>query len=149
MMTREQLSELVCFNYYVGWRAIQGYYKRHFPPGMNPPRMYVLSVCDRSKPSTLTRIARTLAMDLPGASQIVERMEADGLLACRRSASSGREVEVRLTPKGERIRERTTRALSAADAGYVDRLPKADARALRRATALLLHPPPPQPTPGR
>lgn len=67
----------------------------------------------------------------------------------RRSPSSGREVEVRLTPKGERIRERTSRALSAADTGYVDRLPKADARALPRDTALLLDPPPAQPTAAR
>ena len=39
---RPEFRDLVCFNFYLGWRHIQSIYRSAFPAGVSPQRAYLL-----------------------------------------------------------------------------------------------------------
>jgi DNA-binding MarR family transcriptional regulator len=128
-----ELRELLCFNFYLGWRAIQAFYRASFEAGMNPQRMYTLAICDQRRPTTMTQIAAALQIELPAVLALVARMEDDGLLVTRRSAMDRRTIEVRLTLAGTKSRDRHDSLLRAADERLVGKhVRPQDIDALRR-----------------
>lgn len=128
-----ELRELLCFNFYLGWRAIQAFYKVRFEAGMNPQRMYTLAICDQRLPTTMSQIAASLQIDLPAVLALVARMEDDGLLVTRRSAIDRRIIEVHLTAAGTATRNRHDSLLRAADEQLFDKHVRTqDMQALRR-----------------
>ncbi|MFU8828738.1 MAG: MarR family winged helix-turn-helix transcriptional regulator [Phycisphaerales bacterium] len=129
----EQLRELLCFNFYLGWRAIQAFYKPNFDAGMNPQRIYALAVCDADRGTTVSQIAAALQIELPAVSALVDRMEADGLVERRRSDHDRRTVEVFLTRLGVSSRARHDELLRKADEQlFAEHVRPKDLIALRR-----------------
>ena len=126
------LSHLACFNFYLGWRLIQAYYKDCLSDGMTAQRMYVLALCDRERPATVSTIAHALTIDLPAVSGLLDRMEKDGLIQRRRVPDNRRTVHVTLTERGEAVREEHNRRLQRADGPLLQSVSEEDLAALRR-----------------
>lgn len=127
------LEQLVCFNFYLGWRSIQAYYKDNLADGMTAQRMYVLALCDRERPVTVSAIAHSLTIDLPAVSGLLDRMEKDGLIQRRRVPDNRRTVHVTLTERGEQVREDHNRRLQRADIPLLqEHIKPEDLEALRR-----------------
>lgn len=130
-------DNLLCFNFYVGWRAIQEFYAPAFPPELNPQRMYVLGMC-HGKGASVRSIAEILHIDDAAVSNILNRLQSDGLVQRRKDASDGRGVISRITPKGRKLVFQTDERLRLLDqqlAGYVSR---PDANAVARVVKGLL-----------
>ncbi|MEL6339523.1 MAG: MarR family transcriptional regulator [Myxococcota bacterium] len=107
-------DDLVCFNFYRGWRSIQEYYAPAFPPGYSPQRGYVVGLC-LNAPTTVSAIAAALQIDDASVSNMVRRMEADGLLRKVRSQEDGRSVEIVATERARKMERKTRRALAKLD----------------------------------
>ena len=108
-------EDLVCFNFYRGWRSIQEYYGPAFPEGYSPQRGYVVGLC-MDKPATISEIASALQIDDAAISNLVRRMEADGLLTKVRSQGDGRSVEIVATAHAIEIEHQTRARLARLDA---------------------------------
>jgi DNA-binding MarR family transcriptional regulator len=109
------LEQLVCFNFYLGWRSIQAYYKDCLSDGMTAQRMYVLALCDQERPITVSEVAHALTIDLPAVSGLLDRMEKDGLIQRRRVPDNRRTVHVTLTEQGAKVRAEHNERLHRAD----------------------------------
>ena len=90
---------LLCFNFYRGWRAIQDYYSPAFPEHFNSQRLYVIGLC-ADAPTTMSDIAAMLMIDDAAVSNLLKRMEKDGLVSRSRSVTDGRSFEIRATEHG-------------------------------------------------
>ena len=95
-------DNLVCFNFYRGWRAIQEYYSSVFPDNFNAQRSYVMGLCIE-KPTTVSQIAAVLGIDDAAVSNLIRRMEKDNLLRRTRSPEDGRSFEIHATEYGKKI----------------------------------------------
>ena len=108
-------ENLVCFNFYRGWRSIQEYYAPAFPDGYSPQRGYVVGLC-MEKPMTVSDIATALQIDDASVSNMVRRMVQDGLLEKVRSETDGRSVKIVATEHAITMEHETRRKLVALDA---------------------------------
>ncbi|MEL7086951.1 MAG: MarR family winged helix-turn-helix transcriptional regulator [Planctomycetota bacterium] len=136
----DDLRQLLCFNFYLGWRAIQAYYKPHFSAGMNPQSMYVLALLDPDQPSHVTRIAEALGIDKPAVSGLLDRMETAGLVRRADDPADGRGVHVYLTAEGQTLRAEHDERLCAADGPlFKNHVRPEDLDALRRIVRGLEH----------
>ena len=129
-------EDLICFNFYRGWRSIQEYYAPAFPEGYSPQRGYVVGLC-MENPTTVSEIASALQIDDASVSNIVRRMEADGLLRKLRSPSDGRSVEILATERAIEFETRTRRALKKLDAQLAKYVEPEQIQGLREVAAAL------------
>ena len=129
-------EDLVCFNFYRGWRSIQEYYAPAFPEGYSPQRGYVVGLC-MDEPTTISKIAAALQIDDAAISNIVRRMEADGLLKKVRSRDDGRSVEVVATEHGIEVERQTRVRLAKLDAKLAKSITPRDLKALKRVSSAL------------
>ena len=129
-------EDLVCFNFYRGWRSIQEYYAPAFPEGYSPQRGYVVGLC-MEKPATVSEIAAALQIDDASISNMVRRMEADGLLKKVRSQDDGRRVEVVATDRAIEIELQTRRDLAKLDARLAKAISPGHMRALKEVASAL------------
>lgn len=97
-------DDLLCFNFYQGWRAIQDFYASGFPDNLNAQRSYIIGLCIET-PCSISEIASALRIDDAAISNIVKRMEKDGLLARRKSSEDSRKLEIHVTEKGQHLAE--------------------------------------------
>lgn len=128
---------LLCFNFYVGWRAIQEFYAPAFPPELNPQRMYVLGMC-QGQGASVRQIAAVLHIDDAAVSNILSRLERDGLIRRRRDALDARGVISTTTAKGEKLVAETDQRLRALDQKLARSVSKTDATAVGRVVKGLL-----------
>lgn len=104
---------------------------------MSPTTAAVLSRLDRLGPTRLTELARTSGVTQPAMSQLVTRLDHDGLAARAPSPEDGRVVLVTLTDRG-RDRLETRRAeRRAALAEILHDVPADDRRAVAAALPAL------------
>ena len=129
-------EDLVCFNFYRGWRSIQEYYAPAFPQGYSPQRGYVVGLC-MDEPATISEIATALQIDDAAISNIVRRMEADGLLKKVRSRGDGRSVEIVATDYGVNCERRTRERLAELDSELAKTISSRDLKALKRVSSAL------------
>ena len=87
-------KDLVCFNFYVGWRHVQAIYRQAFPDGVNPQRAYLLCACDPDAGTPVASLLDALQLDSPAMSGLLARLQADGLLTREVNPSDRREVLV-------------------------------------------------------
>lgn len=127
-----RLDSLLCFNLYLGWRAVQGFYRPHFASDLNPQRVYVLTVLDDDREATVSEVAAALHIDMPAVSGLLDRMEQDGLLVRRRADDNRREVKVSLTAKGKAVRDENARVAREANKVLFRHVAERDLPALRR-----------------
>lgn len=130
-------DSLLCFNFYVGWRAIQEFYAPAFPHELNPQRMYVLGMC-QGDGASVRQIAAAMRIDDAAVSNLLNRLERDGLVRRSRDPCDARGVISVITPKGERLVAATDRRLQALDHELARFVSKADAAAVARAVKGLL-----------
>ena len=129
-------EDLVCFNLYRGWRSILEFYSPAFPEGYSPQRGYVVGLCMK-KPATISEIAAALQIDDASVSNMVRRMESDGLLRKVRSQEDGRSVKVLATDRAIRIELQARRDLAELDAQLTQEITPRQAQALREIASAL------------
>ena len=88
-----------------------GQYVRMIEPalrkiGLDIPRWRVLMCVAPGQAISVTEIAELAIAKVPTMLKIIQRMEADGLVACAARASDGRVTEVSLTESGLEARDR-------------------------------------------
>jgi MarR family transcriptional regulator, organic hydroperoxide resistance regulator len=110
-----QFEDLVCFNFYQGWRHVQAIYRQAFPAGVTPQRAYLLCACDPADATSVAALIEALELDAAGMSGLLGRLEADGLIERAVNPADRREVLVSLTPAGALLREECLSALLRAD----------------------------------
>ncbi|MFJ9624815.1 MarR family winged helix-turn-helix transcriptional regulator [Streptomyces sp. NPDC101181] len=81
---------------------------------VSPSQLRALLVIERQEGTNLRSLGEVLGSRAPSVSRLCDRMEAMGLLQRRPSATSRREVELRLSPRGRALLEEY-RALRAAE----------------------------------
>jgi MarR family transcriptional regulator, organic hydroperoxide resistance regulator len=74
--------------------------------GLDVPRWRVLMCVAPGQGISVTEVAELAIAKVPTMLKIIQRMEADGLLACAPRANDGRVTEVRLTDSGLDARSR-------------------------------------------
>ena len=74
--------------------------------GLDIPRWRVLMCVAPGQAISVTEIAELAIAKVPTMLKIIQRMEADGLVACAQRASDGRVTEVSLTESGLEARGR-------------------------------------------
>jgi DNA-binding MarR family transcriptional regulator len=129
---------LLCFNFYVGWRAIQEFYGPAFPPELNPQRLYVLGLC-KAPGASVSQIATSLHIDDAAVSNMLGRLERDGLVERRPAPDDARGVISVITAKGRRMAEATDARLKALDRQLADRITDTDVAAVERVVRSLLN----------
>lgn len=95
-------DDLLCFNFYRGWRIVQDFYAPAFPKELNPQRSYVLEYCIEQE-RTVSEIATMMQIDDAAISNMLRRMEKDGLIEKRKSKSDGRALKVKTTEHGAKL----------------------------------------------
>jgi DNA-binding MarR family transcriptional regulator len=120
------LQQLICFNFYVGWRSISAFYRRYLPDSVTPQQSYVLECCERERGVLMHELAGLLMIAPPAVSMLVGRMERSGLLERRPDTENRREVRVHLTADGESVRSRIREAMVDADKILFSRITQGD-----------------------
>lgn len=110
-----QLRELVCFNFYRGWRGITEYYRKLLPEGISAQQSYILEICDREKGVLVSHIAQALEIDISAISSMLRRMENTNLIRRKVQPENRRQTVVYLTKQGEALREKIREDMMEAD----------------------------------
>lgn len=102
-----KLDNQLCFALVTAARNIVAIYRPILEPlGLTHPQYLVMLALWEESPRSLRSLADALAMDSATASPLVKRLEADGLVERRRSASDERRLDIALTDAGLALRER-------------------------------------------
>ncbi|WP_300535149.1 MarR family transcriptional regulator [Sphingosinicella sp.] len=105
--------------------------------GLDIPRWRVLMSLRGDKVLSVSEIADNAIVKLPTMTRIVQRMQTDGLVRCRQSASDRRVTEVELTDAGKRAGQQ---AWAVADSLYTrtfGKIPADDVMRLNRTLRTL------------
>ena len=105
--------------------------------GLDIPRWRVLMSLRGDKVLSVSEIADNAIVKLPTMTRIVQRMQIDGLVRCRQSASDRRVTEVELTDAGKRAGQQ---AWAVADSLYTrtfGKIPAEDVMRLNRTLRTL------------
>jgi DNA-binding MarR family transcriptional regulator len=132
-----RFEDLVCFNFYVGWRHIQAIYRQAFGDGMNPQRAYLLCACDPSEGTPIAALVEALQLDSPAMSGLLARLQAEGLLVREINPRDRRQVVVHLTTVGAQLRADTITRLREADRKLVAHVGIDEVHRLRRIVSRL------------
>lgn len=132
-----QFEDLVCFNFYQGWRHIQAIYRQRFPAGVTPQRAYLLCACDPAAQTSVAALIQALDLDAAGMSGLLGRLEADGLIAREVNPVDRREVLVGLSPAGVSLREQCLTALLRADESLRQAISARDVTGLKNVVTRL------------
>lgn len=101
------LNNQLCFALVTAARNVVAIYRPILEPlGLTHPQYLVMLALWERSPRSLRDLATDLAMDPATASPLVKRLEADGVIERRRSASDERRLDIALTAKGAALRER-------------------------------------------
>jgi DNA-binding MarR family transcriptional regulator len=132
-----RFEDLVCFNFYRGWRQVQAIYRQAFPAGVTPQRAYLLCACDPAAETSVAALIEALDLDAAGMSGLLGRLEADGLVGRAVNPADRREVLVGLTPAGVSLREECLAALLRADESLRRAISARDVAGLKNVVARL------------
>lgn len=99
----------------------------------------VLHTLSRKGPMRLTELTATEQMTQPAITQMVKRLESDGLLERRTDPRDARAVLIQLTPRGAQIIEARRSARVQQLASLLDRLPLEERLAIASAVPALAH----------
>lgn len=101
------LDEQLCFALYSASRAVTARYRPLLDAlGLTYPQYLVMLVLWESGPATVSALGGRLRLDSGTLSPLLKRLESAGFVGRYRRAEDERAVEVRLTAKGRRLRER-------------------------------------------
>ena len=102
-----QLDNQLCFALVTAARNVVAIYRPILEPLRltHPQYLVMLALWERA-PRSLNDLAADLALDPATVSPLVKRLEADGLLARRRSTTDERRLDIVLTEAGQDLREK-------------------------------------------
>lgn len=139
-MGTEAIRGIRAFNRY--YTALIGVLDRHIlhsPWSLTEVR--ILYEVSRDEGTNARRLKRILSVDEGYLSRTIERLAADGMIGRSRSASDGRVVHLRLSPRGRREMEKLEAAAAAEIQSILDPLSKEEisevVSCMRRIEALL------------
>jgi MarR family transcriptional regulator, organic hydroperoxide resistance regulator len=104
---RRHYSSQLGFKLGAAWRHSGSIYRRHLPEGLSLSQAYVLEALPPKNGIVMGELSEALDMDLPAVSSLVARMERTGLLMREANANNRRQILVRVTAEGSRIRRLT------------------------------------------
>ena len=100
------LERQLCFALAVTSRSVIAAYRPILEPlGLTHPQYLVMLTLWERQPRSLREIAVTLRLEPATLSPLVKRLEAGGLVARERSSQDERQLALKLTPKGEALRQ--------------------------------------------
>ena len=99
------LNELVCFNFYKGWKEVKAFYKDYLGNDISPQNIYVLELCDLNEKFTMQQLAVKMELDGSAISTLVSRMEKKSLLIRTHGREDRRKVFVQLTMEGYKLKK--------------------------------------------
>lgn len=100
------LDQQLCFSLYATSMAINRAYKPQLDAlGLTYPQYLVLHALWEEDGRTIGAIAERLALESSTVTPLVKRMEAAGLMTRTRNPADERQVQVRLTDRGQALRE--------------------------------------------
>lgn len=104
------LDDQLCFALYSASRAMTARYRSVLEGlGLTYPQYLVMLVLWGEGPVAVGRLGQRLSLDSGTLSPLLKRLEANGLITRNRCPDDERSVEVGLTPRGRRLRERAVR----------------------------------------
>ena len=99
------LDEHLCFSLYATTIAINRVYKPLLDAlGITYPQYLVLSTLWEEDARTISAIAERLALESSTITPLVKRLEQAGLVGRQRDPQDERQVRVRLSPRGRKLR---------------------------------------------
>lgn len=106
--------------------------------GLSMPKLSVLThLVEAGEPVTLSSLAERLSCVRSNITQLVDRLEADGLVRRLSDPSDRRSIRAALTPLGEERQAAGARQLAVVQDAFAQSLPRTDRDALARALATL------------
>ena len=97
------LSELICFNFYSGWREIEQLFRKIVGNDMTMQKTFVLNyLFDGNR--TMSEVSKHLNLDSSAVSTLVDRMFKKGLIQRLRSDEDRRIVMIGLTEDGKSLK---------------------------------------------
>jgi len=100
-----RLNEHLCFSLYAASMAVNRIYKPVLDRlGLTYPQYLVLTALSENDGQTVSGIADRLALESSTVTPLVKRLEAAGLVTRTRNPKDERQVNVRLTGKGRKLR---------------------------------------------
>lgn len=109
------LRNLICFNFYRGWRGISEFYRRSLPDNISAQQSYILDICSEDSGVLVGEIAAALEIELSAISSMLRRMEGSGLITRSVKASNRRQTLVYLTPEGSEMKIEVRKKMVLAD----------------------------------
>ncbi|KQM80593.1 MarR family winged helix-turn-helix transcriptional regulator [Agromyces sp. Leaf222] len=104
------LDRQLCFALAVASRLVIGTYKPILEPmGLTHPQYLVMLALWEQEPLALSEIAALVRLEPATLSPLVKRLEAAGLVTRERSTRDERQLALRLTPEGRRLRDQAER----------------------------------------
>ena len=101
----DSLNQLICFNFYQGWREITSFYKDIYGNDITPQNVYLLQLCSLNKGITIKQLSGSMGLDSSAVSTLVARMEKKGLIKRVHGVEDRRTVFVELTQAGADLKE--------------------------------------------
>jgi DNA-binding MarR family transcriptional regulator len=100
-----RLDEHLCFSLYAASMAVNRIYKPVLDRlGLTYPQYLVLTVLSEDDGQTVSGIADRLSLESSTVTPLVKRLESARLVTRTRNAKDERQVNVRLTDKGHKLR---------------------------------------------
>jgi DNA-binding MarR family transcriptional regulator len=100
-----RLDEHLCFSLYAASMAVNRIYKPALDRlGLTYPQYLVMTALSEEDSQTVSGIADRLALESSTVTPLLKRLEAAKLLTRTRNAKDERQVNVRLTDKGRKLR---------------------------------------------
>jgi DNA-binding MarR family transcriptional regulator len=104
------LERQLCFALAVASRLVIGTYKPILEPmGLTHPQYLVMLALWEQEPRALSEVARLVRLEPATLSPLVKRLETAGYVTRERSTEDERQLALRLTSAGRRLRERAER----------------------------------------
>ena len=106
--------------------------------GLSMPKLTVLThLVEAGEPVTLSALAERLSCVRSNITQLVDRLESEGLVRRVSDANDRRSIRAALTPLGEERQAAGAKQLATVQAGFTRSLSSADRDSLRRVLASL------------
>jgi DNA-binding MarR family transcriptional regulator len=131
------LNELVCFNFYKGWREVKAFYQEFLGSDISPQNVYILELCDLKKQLTMQQLAKKMELDGSATSTLVSRMEKKSLLKRTHGKEDRRKVFVQLTKEGYDLKVSLQEKLRLLTMSITNDLQESDIKKLREIVGII------------
>lgn len=102
-----RLDDFLCFSIYAAEHAFSRAYKPLLAAlGLTYPQYLAMTLLWEEDDQTVGRLSQRLSLESSTLTPLLKRLEADGLLSRHRDTKDERVVRVKLTPTGDKLRQK-------------------------------------------